>query len=73
MISRAQLALYMRAGCSEDKAEATKARTLGKVHILYAAGYRRRNKKLFCKPLKYANETKTVLSFFKSCFIDHAE
>ena len=33
----------MRAGCSGDKAEATKARILSKVHALYAAGYRGRN------------------------------
>ena len=34
---------YMRAGCSGDKAEATKARTLGKVRVQYATGYRWRN------------------------------
>ena len=37
------MTLYTRTGCSGDKAEPTKACTLGKVHILYAAGYRWRN------------------------------
>ena len=32
-VTSAELALYMRAGCLGDKAEATKARTLGKVRV----------------------------------------
>ena len=34
------MTLYTREGRSDDKAESTKARTLGKVYLLYSAGYR---------------------------------